>query len=126
MNDAVRRAAVLVAVEGVGLVGVGVAYAVAGLLGEPEDRVGAELLGVIAVVVGLLLLLVARALDRRRSWARSPAVVVQLLALPVGYRLAQGKVWLAAVVVLGLAVAVLVQLFTPAARLELDGRRDRG
>ena len=88
-------------------------YAVAGLLGQPEDRLGTELGALIAAVVGLLLLPVARGLDRRRAWARSPAVVVQLFALPVGYGLAQGRVWLAAVVVLGLAVGVLVPALHP-------------
>ncbi|MCU1691604.1 MAG: Integral rane protein [Frankiales bacterium] len=126
VNTPVRRAALLVAAEGVGLVGVGLAYAVAGLLGQPEDRLGTELGAAIAVVVGVLLLLVARALDARRAWARSPAVVVQLFALPVGYGLAQGRVWVAAAVVLGLAVAVLLQLASPEARLAFDGRRGPG
>lgn len=114
------------ALEGVGLVVLGVVYAVAGLLGEPEDRLGSELGAVLAVVVGLALLLVARGLDRRRLWARSPAVVVQLFALPVGYSLAQAGVWVAAVVVLGLPVAVLLQLAAPEARLAFDGRRGAG
>ncbi|MCW2776805.1 MAG: hypothetical protein JWN17_530 [Frankiales bacterium] len=117
VNAPVRRAAVLVAVEGAALAVLGVVYAVAGLLGRPEDRAGALLGGLIAVAVGLVLLPVARALDRRRQWARSPVVVVQLFGLPVGYGLAQGKVWVAAVVVLGLAVAVLLQLAAPEARL---------
>ena len=76
--------------------------------------------------LGLLLLVVARGLDQRRGWTRSPAVVVQLFALPVGYTLATGRVWLATAVVLGLAVAVLFQLFTPEARLAFDGRRGPG
>ena len=125
MNSAVRRAAVLVALEGLGLVGVGTVYAVAGLVGQPEDRVGTELGAVIAVVVGLLLLVVARGLDRQRAWSRGPAVTVQLFALPVGYGLAQGRVWAAAAVVLGLAVAVLLALASPEARLAFDGRRGR-
>ena len=124
MNAAVRRAAVLVALEGVGLVGVGVVYAVAGLVGQPEDRVGTELGAAIAVAVGLLLLLVARGLDRRQRWSRAPAITVQLFALPVGYGLAQGRVWVAAAVVLVLAVAVLLTLASPGARLAFD-RRDR-
>ncbi|MCW2606291.1 MAG: Integral rane protein [Frankiales bacterium] len=126
VNTPVRRAALLVAAEGVGLVALGLVYAVAGLLGQPEDRVGTELGAVLAVVVGLALLPVARGLDRRRLWARSPAVVVQLFALPVGYGLAQGRVWVAAAVVLGLAVTVLLQLAAPEARLDFDGRRGTG
>ncbi len=116
MNTPVRRAALLVALEGVLLVGLGVVYGVAGLLGEPSDRLATELEAVMVVVVGALLLLVARGLDRTRAWSRSPAVVVQLFALPVGYGLAQNARWPAAVVVLGLSVAVLLQLAAPQAR----------
>ena len=114
--DAVRRAALLVAVEGVALAVVGVGYAVAGLLGRPEDRLATELAAGLAVLLGLALLPVARGLTRERLWARSPAVVVQLFCLPVGYGLAQGRVWLAAAVVLGLSLGVLVLLATPEAR----------
>jgi hypothetical protein len=39
------------------------------------------------VLVGLLLLAVARGLLRGRFWSRTPAVVVQILLLPVGYSL---------------------------------------
>ena len=115
-----RRAALLVALEGVLLVGLGVVYAAAGVLGQPEDRAGTVLAGAIVVAVGGLLLLVARALDRARGWARSPAVVVQLFALPVGYGLAQNRLWPAAVVVLGLSVAVLLQLAAPDARAAFE------
>ena len=121
-----RRAAALVGLEGVLLVLLGLGYALAGLLGEPSDRLGTELGALIVVATGLLLLPVARGLDRRRRWARSPAVVVQLFALPVGYRLAQGQDWLAAAVVLGLAVAVLLQLAAPEARLAFEDRDPRG
>ena len=124
--DAVRRAALLVAVEGTCLVVGGAAYAVAGLVGQPSDRLGTEVGAALGVVVGLLLLQVARGLQRRRRWARSPAVVVQLFALPVGYGLAQSGVRLAAVVVLGLAVGVLLQLAAPQARLAFEpGAGDR-
>jgi hypothetical protein len=43
-------------------------------------------------------------------------VVAQLLMLPVGVGLVQGRVWWAAVPVLALAVAVLVAVFRPQAR----------
>ena len=125
VNAAVRRAAVLVALEGVGLVGVGSVYAVAGVVGQPEDRVGAELGALIVAVVGLFLLVVARGLDRQRPWSRAPAVTVQLFALPVGYGLAQGRVWAAAVVVVGLAVAVLLTLASSEARRAFAGPRGR-
>ena len=117
LTSAVTRAALLVALEGAALSALGLAYGAAGLLGEPFDRTATLLEAALAVLVGGLLLLVARGLAQVRGWARSPAVVVQLLALPVGAGLVQGHVWIAAVPVLGLAGAVLYLLATAEARL---------
>jgi hypothetical protein len=113
----VVRAALLVALEGVVLTVLGVVYGAAGVVGDPFDRTATLLQGGLVVLLGGLLLLVARGLARVRGWARSPAVVVQLLALPVGVGLVQGREWLAAVPVLALAASVLWCLATPAARL---------
>ena len=52
---------------------------------------------------------------------RAPAVVLQLLALPVGVGLVQGRVWLAAVPVLLLAAGVLYALASPEARRAFRG-----
>ena len=117
----VARAALLVAVEGLALTGLGVAYGVAGVVGDPFDRTATLLEAAFAVATGVLVLLVARALAQVRGWARSPAVVLQLLALPVGVGLVQGQVWLAAVPVLLLAGSVLYLLATPEARLAFRG-----
>ena len=121
LSSAVTRAALLVGVEGAVLAVLGAGYAVAGVVGEPFDRTATLLEGGFAVLAGALVLLVARSLARVRGWARSPAVVLQVLALPVGAGLVQGEVWYAAVVVLGLAGAVLYQLATPEARLAFRG-----
>ncbi len=94
--------------------------------GQPEDRLGTELGAALAVGTGLVLLLLARALSRARAWARTPAVVVQLFALPVGYGLVQGRVCLAAALVLGPAVAVLALLATTGARRCSTPRRGPG
>ena len=115
------RAAALVGLEGVALVVLGVAYGIAGALGDPFDRTATLLEAGFAVVGGALVVLVARGLARVQGWSRSPAVVLQLLALPVGVGLVQGAVWAAAVPVLGLAAAVLYQLATPEARLAFRG-----
>jgi hypothetical protein len=106
-----------VGVEGVALVLLGVVYGGAGLVGDPFDRTATLLEAGLAVLAGALVLLVARGLGDVRGWARSPAVVLQLLALPVGYGLVQGRVWLAAVPVLLLAGSVLYLLMTTEARL---------
>jgi hypothetical protein len=118
----VSRAAALVALEGGGLVLGGVAYGVAGLVGDPFDRTATLLQAAFALVVGVLVLLVARGLHRTSGWSRSPVVLLQLLALPVGVGLAQSGIWYAAVPVLLLAAAVLYLLATPEARLAFEAR----
>jgi len=90
-------------------------------VGEPFDRTATLLEAAFAIVVGGLLLVVARGLYRVDGWSRSPAVVVQLLALPVGYGLVQGQVWWAAAPVLLLAGTALYLLATPEARLAFRG-----
>jgi hypothetical protein len=117
LKSPVARAALLVAVEGLVLLVLGVVYGAAGIVGDPFDRTATLLEAGLAVLVGVLVLLVARGLGEVRGWARSPAVVVQLLALPVGVGLVQGRVWAAAVPVLLLAGSVLWCLATPEARL---------
>lgn len=121
MRSPVTRASLVVALEGVVLLLLGLGYGAAGLVGDPFDRTATLLEGGFAVVVGGLLLLVARGVSRVDGWSRSPAVVVQLLALPVGYGLAQGRVWWAAVPVLLLAGTVLYLLATPEARMAFRG-----
>ena len=111
-----RRAGALVVVEGVALAVLGVAYAVSGLLGHPEDRIATVLAGLFAVLVGAALVPVGRGLATGRGWALSPTVVVQLFLVVVGVGLVQGRVWAAAVPVLVLAAAVSYLLATPDAR----------
>ena len=120
LRSAVTRAALLVVLEGGALVLLGLGYGAAAVLGQPFDRAATLLEAGFTVVAGVLVLLVARGLGRAAGWSRSPAVVLQLLALPVGVGLVQGRVWYAAVPVLGLAAAVLYQLATPEAREALS------
>jgi hypothetical protein len=106
--SAVRRGAALLAVEAVALVVVGIVDAVATVTGEPTKRGLSFAMAGLAVAAGILLLLLARAVARRQGWARSPAVVLQLLAVPVGIGLLQGGVWAAGIPVLALAALTLV------------------
>jgi peptidoglycan/LPS O-acetylase OafA/YrhL len=108
-------AALLAALEGLALVVGGVWILVLGLSGHPDDRQQAVTGGITLVVLALLPLLAARGLLARRSWSRGPAVITQLLALPVAYNLLQadsmaipGGIALAVV-----AVAALVLLVNP-------------
>jgi hypothetical protein len=77
-------AAALVGLQGLVLVAVGLVFMGAGLLGEPAHVLDAELIGGMSVLGGGGLLAVGRALGARRAWARSPALVWQLILVGVG------------------------------------------
>ncbi|MCA1712651.1 MAG: hypothetical protein LC789_13875 [Actinobacteria bacterium] len=104
-----RRAAALLAVEGLAL---GVVGLVDGLRADAQDRSAAVATTLFAVLGGLLLAGLARAVSHRHAWARTPSVVLQLLALPVGTDLLRGHVWAAGIPVLLLAGATLFHLAT--------------
>ena len=109
----VRLAVLLVAVEAAGLLIVAVVLAGLAFV-HTSNRLWAALAIVGFALLGALVLAgCARGLLRLRPSARSPVVLIQLLALPVGYSLA-------GVPILLLAVAVLAVLFTPTARAALD------
>jgi hypothetical protein len=106
-STAVRRGAVLLAVEGVALLVLGIAFTIATASGSPDNRGLSYGLAGFALAGGAVLLLLSRAVGRQRGWARSPAVVLQLLAGPVGIGLLQGGHWLAGVPILLLAAATI-------------------
>ncbi|MEU3739065.1 hypothetical protein AB0E78_18515 [Streptomyces sp. NPDC032198] len=109
-------AAALAALEGVALIAAGVYMLVMGLAGDPDNPEQATTGGITLIVLALLPLLAARGLLRRRSWSRGPAIITQIMALPVAWQLLQadsmaipGGIALAAV-----AVTALVLLVNPA------------
>ena len=109
-------AAALAALEGLALVVGGVWMLVEGLAGAPDDRGSAVTGGITLIVLALLPLLAARGLLKRRSWSRGPAVITQIMALPVAYSLLQAdSVAVPAGIALAVvAVASLVLLVNPA------------
>ncbi|MFF5521263.1 hypothetical protein [Streptomyces coeruleorubidus] len=108
-------AALLAALEGLALVVGGVWMLVLGLTGEPDNRQQAVTGGITLVVLALLPLLAARGLLGRRSWSRGPAVITQLMALPVAYNLLQADSMAipAGIALAVVAVAALVLLVNP-------------
>lgn len=80
-------AAAFVAVEGLALVAVGLYLLVMGLFGSPDRPEQAEMGGITLIALAVLPLLAANGLRLRRSWSRGPAVITQLMALPVAYTL---------------------------------------
>jgi hypothetical protein len=113
----VRGAAVIAAVEGGALLGLGVFYVAKTAVDRP-DSYGRALFGAsFAVLGGLLLMLLGRGVLLLRGWARTPVVVLQLLCLPVGYSLAfQAGLPGYGGPILVLAVGTLYLLFTPESR----------
>ncbi len=108
-------AAALAALEGLALVVGGAWMLVGGLTGHPDDRTSAITGGVTLIALALLPLLAARGLIGRRGWSRGPAVITQIMALPVAYNLLQAdSVAIPAGIVLGVvAVTALVLLVNP-------------
>lgn len=101
-----RRLSLLLALEGGALVALGIGYAVAGL-DEAGDRAPAQLAAAASVVAGAVLLLLARAVDRARSWSRGPSITLNILPFPVSAEMVRGGAWWLAVPVVLLAGTVL-------------------
>ncbi|GAB2725717.1 hypothetical protein [Streptomyces bullii] len=108
-------AAALAALEGLALVVGGAWMLVMGLTGHPDDRQQAVTGGITLIVLALLPLLAARGLLARRSWSRGPAVITQIMALPVAYNLLRAdSISIPAGIALAVvAVAALVLLVNP-------------
>ncbi|MFE0171610.1 hypothetical protein ACFWZ2_04785 [Streptomyces sp. NPDC059002] len=109
-------AAALAGLEGLALLGGGVYMLVMGLAGSPDNPRQAETGGITLIVLALLPLLAARGLLKLRRWSRGPAIITQIMALPVAWQLLQAD---SAAIPAGIALAVvaiasLVLLVNPA------------
>lgn len=100
------------------LAGVGVTTLVVGLT-DSDDLLNAVLVGVLALAGGLALLAVARGLLGAGGWARSPALVWQLIATPIGFTMLDDLPAVAWPLLVSVAV-VLVGLFAPSSGAVLD------
>jgi hypothetical protein len=103
-------AAVLLALEG--LFGLGYAGVVLEQIRMSLAVVGVGV-SIMMAVFGLLLLAVARGVFLGRRWSRGPAVVAQLILLPIAWSFKGGGTTWVSVVLAVLAVAVLVGVLHP-------------
>lgn len=116
-RDAARPSATLLAVAGLvalealGLLAAAVFFAVETVVATADDRTRAVVAAVLTLAAAAGLGLVARALAGRRRWARAPALVSNLLVLPVAFDLLRGGRAYVAVPLGLLALTVLVLLF---------------
>jgi hypothetical protein len=115
-----RASAALVALQALGLVAVAVLYLVELVVSSSDDPARALVTVALALLAAVGLGLVARGLLAGRRWARSPALVTNLILLPVAFGLLQGSVWYVGIPLLLWALAVLVLLFAPATSAALD------
>jgi hypothetical protein len=123
----ITAAAVLTALEGLVIAGFGVISLVLLFVDKPDGLMQALMLVVTLFAIAALPLVAARGLWLRRRWSRGPSMIVQLLALPVGWQLAQnGGLMLVAGAAAGLTgLAVLACLVNPTATEALGiGPRD--
>ncbi|MFI6418776.1 hypothetical protein ACIBG6_15415 [Streptomyces sp. NPDC050842] len=118
-------AAAVAGIEALGLIAGGVYMLVTSLTDGTGDLTGALTGAVTLVALGLIPLAAARGLWLRRSWSRGPAVITQILALPVAWQMLQANsAMIPAGIALGaLAVTGLVLLVNPATTEALGIRR---
>jgi hypothetical protein len=117
----VRAAVVVIGVEAFALLVLVGVLLTKSATGSPNSLARALLLAALALVGAGALAAAGRSLLRLRPAARTPIVVLQLLALPVSYSLAfqAHRIGYGGPILLA-ALAVLYLLFTPAAREALD------
>ncbi|MEV4438925.1 hypothetical protein AB0K09_07870 [Streptomyces sp. NPDC049577] len=110
-------AAVLTGLEGLAMLACGIYLLVMGLAGTPDSPRQAETGGITVLALAVLPLIAARGLWQLRRWSRGPAMITQLMALPVAWTLFNGGgALIAAGVVLAVAaVAALALVVNPTA-----------
>lgn len=116
-----RFACAVIGLEALALVAAALVVVVKAATETAHDLAAALLLALVALAGAAALLLCARGLLHLRSAARTPVIVLQLLALPVSYSLAfQADRYDYGGPILVAALLVLYLLFTPPVRAVLD------
>lgn len=105
-------AAVVEAVEGLALLGLGAFVAVESAVGRPADRLGAIALAIGGVLVGAGMIAIGLALWRTRRWGRSPAVLTQIFALIIAVSMLQSGQYPIGVALVAAAVVGGIALFS--------------
>ncbi|MEU8699624.1 hypothetical protein AB0C61_18550 [Streptomyces sp. NPDC048680] len=113
------------ALEGAALVIGGIYMLVMGLLGRPDSPQQAEMGGLTLIALGVIPLAAARGLLLRRSWSRGPALITQIIALPVAWTLlrSHGVLIPAGIILAAVSLTALFQLARPATIEALGIRR---
>jgi hypothetical protein len=117
----VRAAAAVIGLECLGLFAAAAVLLAKTVTGHPHSVLGAVLSAIMSALGGIALAAAGRGLLHLRPAARTPVIVLEVLALPVGYSLAfqAHRVEYGGPILIA-ALAVLYLLFTPPARQALD------
>lgn len=115
-----RAAWLLVGLQALGLVGIAVFYLVELAIASPDDVTRAVVTLLLALAAGAGLALVTRGLARRRRWARAPALVTNVLVLPVAWSLVTGDRWYVGMPLGAWSLAVIALLFAPPTEAALE------
>jgi hypothetical protein len=91
------------------------------LTGAAETAQGAVAVTLYTAIFVVILGGLARALHRRRRWARGPAIVLQMLLIPIGYTMAVSGLPALGIPVMVIGLAGAGILLAPATR-EAVGR----
>ncbi len=100
--------AVIVAVQGLGLIAIGVYLIVRAAQPDAGHPGSTEVLGALSVLLGLGVVWMARAAFARRPRVRSPLLVLEILCLPIAVTALQGGRWYVGVPLGIAAIAVIV------------------
>lgn len=117
----VRIAAAIAALQGAALIIAALYLFIRTLFGDANDAGRGGFGGALALLGAVMLLMSARGLMRGSTAARTPIVVLEVLALPVGYSLGiqAHRIWYGGPILVS-AIAVIVLLFSREARAALE------
>ncbi|NEE46419.1 hypothetical protein G3M55_17585, partial [Streptomyces sp. SID8455] len=95
---------------------------------RPDSPQQAETVGITLIALGAIPLAAARGLLLLRGWSRGPALITQIMALPVAWTLlrSQGALIPAGIVLAAVAVTGLTLVLNPATTQILGLRRGAG
>jgi hypothetical protein len=117
--------ALLVALQGAGLVGIAAFVLIEVAVATASDLGRALVTALLALSAGAGLLVVGRGLLHGRRWARAPALVTNLILVPVAVGLLQSGRWYVGIPLLAWAAAVVVLLFSRAVSDALESTGDQ-
>ncbi|MDP9849198.1 hypothetical protein [Streptosporangium lutulentum] len=106
-------AAAIMGLEGLTALLLGAYVGVETVIGDPTDLISSIFIAGFGILVGALLLRVAWGMIQVDRWTRSPGVLTQIFALPVGVTLIQSDQMAIGIPLIAIAVIGLVALLSP-------------